>query len=441
MISYYADLAIGLVLAFLLLSLMVSGVNEGIVRLFGIRSKFLWAYLRDTLDGAEVAVSAIAAPLSGLNRFLGKLKGFGRRLCRPLIDLLPPPAEGRSRLPATILGVFLKLPFGKDPRPPFAPQPAPVVSPPLAPASDSQVADEVSAEVLADAEAEARTMDATGGTADPAHQAEQADPEEAPQPMAPAGHGKTMTELLHERLQEIDHSKRGKTSIAEIPPGRFAVAVMEIATDRGGIDNMLNDLDRLQSPVYRPLKAVWDKVDRNVEAFGKGVEDWFNGEMERLTLLYRRYVRWVVAALSLVVTLGFNMDTLEYSKTLLNDSAYRSTVTAFGGQTGTDALAPITEQCADSQETYACVTDVLSTPAFVQIFSHAPVSVVVDTTAGEDASPAWSLNLAEWWDRVTTPGHWPGFLVTLVALLFGAPFWWDILRRITGVRSRLPNIK
>jgi hypothetical protein len=26
-------------------------------------------------------------------------------------------------------------------------------------------------------------------------------------------------------------------------------------------------------------------------------------------------------------------------------------------------------------------------------------------------------------------------LLTVIALLFGAPFWWDILRRLTGVRS------
>ena len=44
--SVYIALAIGLVLTFFLLSLLVSGLNEGVNRLFGVRSKFLWAYLR-----------------------------------------------------------------------------------------------------------------------------------------------------------------------------------------------------------------------------------------------------------------------------------------------------------------------------------------------------------------------------------------------------------
>jgi hypothetical protein len=154
--------------------------------------------------------------------------------------------------------------------------------------------------------------------------------------------------------------------------------------------------------------------------------------MERLTLLYRRYVRWVIALLSLAVTLVFSMDALEYGQTLLNDSAYRSAVAAFAGS-GPEALAPIKEKCEANEETYACVTDVLSTPAFVQIFSHAPVGATIQA----DSSPVWVWRGGDWWDRLSSPGHWPGFLITLVALLFGAPFWWDVLRRVTGIKARL----
>lgn len=481
LISYYSDLALGLVLAFLLLSLLVSGLNEGIVRLLGIRSKFLWAYLRDTLDGAEVAGRAPAV-LRFLMRALDRFKGVGRWLRNRLADLLPPSGTGRSRLPATVLGVFAMLPFGRDPRPAFSAQPAPVESPPLAPAPGTVAAEAVAADMTAGMTADLTadmtaapahglsglavlstqgiaTPDIAGvGLADPAHGPGQADPEETgpspspsadpaqagaqagvpggtesgAQPVVPAGEGKSLAELLHERLQEIDHSTRGRTNIAQIPPSRFAVAMMEIATDMGGVERMMRDLDMLKSPLYRPLKAVWDRASHDVDAFRKGVEDWFDGEMERLTILYRRYVRWVIAVLSLTVTVLFGMDALEYGKSLLNDSAYRSSVAAFA-QSGPDALAPLKERCAAGQDTYSCVTEVLSTPAFVQIFTHAPVAV--DMSA--DAGPAWTWRGGDWWSRVSSPAHWPGYLITLIALLFGAPFWWDILRRVTGIRSRV----
>ncbi|MGR6921750.1 hypothetical protein ACU635_46530 [[Actinomadura] parvosata] len=79
MASVYVDLALGLVVAFLLLSLLVSGLNEAVVRVLSIRSKFLWAYLRDTLDGVA--------------------------------DKAP------SWLPGSLRDVLVALPFGPDPRP------------------------------------------------------------------------------------------------------------------------------------------------------------------------------------------------------------------------------------------------------------------------------------------------------------------------------------
>ena len=68
--SVYIELAIGLVIAFFLLSLLVSGVNEGINRVLGIRAKFLWAYLGDLIDGAvgwaQLACLTVWAAVAGV---------------------------------------------------------------------------------------------------------------------------------------------------------------------------------------------------------------------------------------------------------------------------------------------------------------------------------------------------------------------------------------
>ncbi|GAB1817224.1 hypothetical protein [Herbidospora sp. RD11066] len=383
MVSYYVDLAIGLVLAFLLLSLLVSGLNEGVVRLLGIRSKFLWAYLRDTLDGGE-QIDRVSGLVRWLDKRLRGVTSLGRRFRSALADLLPPLRNAsRSRLPATILGVFVKLPFGKDPRPKFSPTPAPVD---IAPSTPEQ---------------------------------------------APTRQGEPFTDLLHERLQEIDEARQGKTSIAQIPPSRFSVALLEIASERGGVDALLAELKRLDSPLYRPLAGLWAKAGVDLETFRKGVEEWFDGEMERLTVLYRRFVRVAVGVLSLLVTLLFSMDSLEYGKTLLNDSAYRSSIAAFA-ERGEEALGPIKKQCEPGADTYECVAEVLSTPAFVKIFTHAPVSAEIPTAG----TPVWKWSGGDWWERLKSPSHWPGFLLTLIALLFGSSFWWDMLRRVTGLKSK-----
>ncbi|MEV7009349.1 hypothetical protein [Streptosporangium sp. NPDC051022] len=361
MISVYVDLAIGLVLAFLLLSLLVSGLNEAVVRLLGIRSKFLWAYLRDTFDGG--------------------------------------PGKGRSWIPSRIIDVFAKLPFSsQDPRPRHAPDPAPSVVEPM-PVDPSAV--------LA---------------------------EEAPVPPV------DMTERLYERLQEIDHPKGARTSISNIPPERFSGALLElVAAEEGGIESLIAKLEAIRSPLAGHLRGVWEGAQRDMGKFRKGVEDWFDGEMQRLSTLYRRYVKWVVFALALALTLLFSMDSLEYGKTLLRDNAYRAAVAAIasGGGDGTAELKDsLKDKCAvaGSVEPYSCVTEVFSSPALVKIFDHAVMSVTIPAEGAD--GPSFSFNAGSWWNRLITPGHWPGYLVTVVALLFGASFWWDILRRLTGIRGK-----
>jgi hypothetical protein len=344
LLSVYVDLALGLVLAFLLLSLLVSGLNEAFVRLLGIRSKFLWAYLRDTLDGSD--------------------------------------AEGRSWLPARVRDVFAALPFVRDPRPEHSDQPAPVEAGEL--------------------------------------------------PMRETKAQDAMTSHLYQRVREIDHPKSGRTSIANIPPARFAVAVMEMAAaEDGGVEGLLAKLKAMGSPLHGHLMGLWESAQRDLDRFRQGVETWFDGEMERLSMLYRRYVKWVVAVLGAMVTLLFTMDGLEYAKTLLRDNAFRASVTAVA-EAGPEAYGELKARCA-GDDPVGCITDTLSQPALVKVFDHAIVSVSIPA----EGDPAVHWNGAAWWNRLTTLSHWPGYLLTYVALLFGAPFWWDVLRRITGIRSRL----
>ncbi|GAA4185958.1 hypothetical protein GCM10022252_17160 [Streptosporangium oxazolinicum] len=406
LISVYIDLAIGLILAFLLLSLLVSGINEAFVRLLGIRSKFLWAYLRDTLDGS---------------------------------------GDGRSWIPSKIADVFAKLPFSKDdPRPVHSPDPAPSVVEPmrvdpatiLAAEEAREAGERVSEEIVE----EAGTGGPLGSPGSPdaseasGSSGSSVDDGPAERPVPPVD----MTARLYERLQEIDHPKGARTSIANIPPERFSGAVMElVAAEEGGIEGLLAKLEAINSPLAGHLKGVWEGAQRDLPRFRKGVEDWFNGEMQRLSTLYARYVKWVVFALGVVLTLAFSMDALEYGKTLLRDNAYRAGVSAIAGGGG-DGYAALKDKCAGGEiglaEPYQCVTESLSSPALVKIFDHSIVSITIPPDGSAD-DPSFHWNGGAWWDRLITPGHWPGYLLTMVALLFGASFWWDVLRRLTGVRG------
>jgi hypothetical protein len=351
--SIYIELGIGLVLAFLLMSLLVSGINEGLNRVFAIRAKFLWAYLRDIIQGG--------------------------------------PSPESSRLPTSVADVLFRAPLNMmpdgDPRPAFAaPPPPPTVT--------------------------KRGVD-------------------------------RLADGLYERLQEIDRPKGTRTSISQIPASRFAAAVIELAMAPNktiDVDGMLNELQTAGSPLYTPLNGLWLAAKKDVERFRTALESWFDGEMQRLSRFYRRNVRWAIAVLSTLIALFIGLDTLEYGRELMSDQAFRTQVVAVASG-NPDKLSNLQTTCGtledqkgDQQpqpDAYRCISDVLADPALAQLLGNSLIRVDLSARG----SPRFSWNGHDWLDRVRSPGHWLGLLLTVVALLFGAPFWWDILRRLTGVRS------
>ena len=356
--SVYIALAIGLVLTFFLLSLLVSGLNEGVNRLFGVRSKFLWAYLRDVLDG----------PVGG--------------------------AHGGSRMPAKVLDVLWRVPRnalpGGDPRPAFNPLPPPA---------------------------------------------------ELPAPPTPQTPSPPLADRVYERLRAVDQGHGRRTSLSNVPPNRFAVALLEIVAGEydGSVDALLAELKIEGSAMYGPLAALWKTADNDLDKLREGIADWFDGEMSGLSALYRRQVRWVLTVLAVIVTLVISVDALEFGKSVLRDDALRREVVAVAAG-NPDALRALQDTCVSTgsgqsatdqrSDPYGCVTDVLSTPALVRILTNSPVALSLPA----DGNPAWTWNIGAWWDRLADPGHWLGFALTVIALLFGAPFWWDVLRRLTGLK-------
>jgi hypothetical protein len=261
----------------------------------------------------------------------------------------------------------------------------------------------------------------------------------------------TTADGLYQRLRQIDYRalkfarKRqngsGRSSIDNIPTSRFATALIGLASAAPSIDDWLKALEEKKSPIYRPLKTAWDGAAGDLHKFTLAIEYWFDGEMVRLSGLYRKHLRWVIAVIAVLMTLFTGFDSLAYGRALLADSAFRSQAVAVA--TGNpDKLERLQQICQahereasdggqPASDPYACVSDVFSSPSFARILSDAVVSAQLLTADG----PSFRWNGPHWWARISLPAHWPGFLLTVVALLFGASFWWDVLRRLTGVRS------
>jgi hypothetical protein len=251
-----------------------------------------------------------------------------------------------------------------------------------------------------------------------------------------AGAGeRALTDELHGRLAGIDvpSGPRGTkhTTIKHIPPGRFAITLLDmmIETNPDNAQHAIDEWLRRHAgrPASGPLQALWRSAGGSLERFRAGIEEWFDDEMQRLSDLYRRQTRWVLAILAPVVAIGLSVDSVELGRSLWTNGDLRVSLAAAASRDDQE-LDRIYETCRagpsmanpteELERVRDCVSEHLGQLNALNLTEHA---VFVDPGG--------------WRDRVAS-GHLLGMLGTAIAIWFGAPFWYDVLRRLTGVRAR-----
>ena len=163
-------------------------------------------------------------------------------------------------------------------------------------------------------------------------------------------------------------------------PGQAAAAT---ATLRQSIlDNVKNE--QIQTLLLGQLARAGDDVN----AFRQGLADWFDTAMARLSGRYKRNVQLVSFAIGLALAAALNVDAIRIAHVLWVQPDLAANVTVPDGDVGK------------------------ATAYFLQNFP-------LGWTAGPGFAPVSVL----------------GWLLTALATLFGAPFWFDTLQRFVQVRS------
>jgi len=216
--------------------------------------------------------------------------------------------------------------------------------------------------------------------------------------------------------------------------------------------------------VERVLALLRKDAGTDTEKFRTNVETWFNDSMERVSGWYKRRTQVFLLLWAAVVTIGTNADTIVIARALWSDPALRQTlveraegyVAAQQPRPGTEAaptdeapppppLPPDQQAEVDFQEASAQFDAAVADLAELQlpIGWEAPAAAI-------DGEP--SLRLVrddatdDWPGAIWAPGGWErwkqaaaehavGWLLTMMAVSLGAPFWFDTLNRIIAIRA------
>jgi hypothetical protein len=165
----------------------------------------------------------------------------------------------------------------------------------------------------------------------------------------------------------------------------------------------------------KALTTLWENGGRDVKRFENALEKWFDDGMSRVSGWYRRRVQVVVWILALVVTLAVHADSIQIAQALWKDDATRAAVVARSEQ-----LAQEEQQAQQAPPpqidpgAYLEEVDRLGIPLGWGSFP--------DTDGGLDWLKIVLLNIL-------------GLAMTAVALTLGAPFWFDLLKKVANIRS------
>ena len=159
-------------------------------------------------------------------------------------------------------------------------------------------------------------------------------------------------------------------------------------------------------PIQKAAEILWNESNENIERFRAAMETWYDETMARVSGWYRRRVQlwiWVWAA---VVVLALHADTVQIGKTLWTDEATRTAVTAQAEKATEQSLEETAESVQD--------LDQLQIPI------------------------GWAGSFPEgdvWHDLWIVLANALGLGMTAVALTLGAPFWFDLLKKVANIRA------
>jgi hypothetical protein len=221
-----------------------------------------------------------------------------------------------------------------------------------------------------------------------------------------------------------------------IPSRTFALALIDVLNankEQGyrAMSSITKALEEHDNKAAQALLTLAIDARGDVVAFQRNLEEWYNDAMDRVSGWYKRYTQRVLVVIGLLLAIAFNVNSVRVARSLwLDRDARQAMVDAAGNYAkdhpaATNQAAPadagkLKEQLESNVDVFSQVT----TSALLPLGWKHPWHFYEDyfRVAPKDAIFAALTILAGW-------------VMTALAISFGAPFWFDTLNKFMVVRS------
>ena len=208
-----------------------------------------------------------------------------------------------------------------------------------------------------------------------------------------------------------------------VSPRNFSATLVDIMTgDMADVQfNNLRDAASAlpDGEVKESMLALFRRGGNNVDSARTAIEGWFNDAMDRVSGWYKRRTQLWTIIIAALLTLIANADTIQITRKLWTDPVLRAAVVEEAKVRAQKPRPSVSVEYKDEDD---------------------PTNPTVTKNEGDRLSDKERDLLSQivgWRGAMKDNVNWftpLGWLLTILAISMGAPFWFDMLNKIMNVR-------
>lgn len=234
---------------------------------------------------------------------------------------------------------------------------------------------------------------------------------------------------LYKQLSQ-QYGKKRRRSPSYLSADSFQSILLDVVLEGTSFDRIEEGIEKLpDEDLKNVLRQLLNDAEYKVDSFRQNIQRWYDNVMDRASGWYKRNIQKILVAVGFGIAVVFNADTIAIYERLESDP---------------EAL----EQIINMAEMYVGLqgdTLVQHTDPTMEE-SLRQIGVLIDQEIDQASAPlglGWkdvaiaNMTWADWAMKVL------GWIVTALAVSLGAPFWFDLLKKLVNIRGsgNKPQVK
>jgi hypothetical protein len=232
--------------------------------------------------------------------------------------------------------------------------------------------------------------------------------------MATVIHRHEFTKLLMDIASGQSLVALEPTALAELKKMLAANGVSDPGATLSNIRQMALLIETTNPEIPSPMREQMAILQECATHYVAKINSWFDQTMDRVSQAFAKHAHIVTVCAALVVVLAVQLDIIAVVDRLSIDEQFRSAVVA-------DASKDLSKSTADAE----------TKTGSYNIDPHPYYNLL--NSAGLITFPTNS----QWLKQIEDPRKIPGMILSILLVSLGAPFWYNILKNLLGLRSAL----